>query len=215
MSWQELADLPFARALTAHPADLATGEQYDGAHFDQGELTDADGSGSQFLECAFTRMAVQGCRLGRAQFAETWLHDVRLVSTSLARTNWRDVTFTGVVIAGVEIFGSQLRRVTFDRCKLDSVNFRDCDLADVTFDNCVLRDVDFGGARLTRTAFPQSRLSATTLTKVRLDQVDLRGAELGLIVDPTSLGGAIVTTAQLIDMAPLLAESIGIIIEDQ
>jgi uncharacterized protein YjbI with pentapeptide repeats len=215
MSWQQLADLPFARGLAAHAGGLAAGEAYDGAHFDQAALVEADGSGSHFLECAFTGGGLQDCTLARAQFADVWLQDVRLISTSLARTIWRDVTFTGAVLAGVEVFGSQLRRVTFDRCKLDSVNFRDADLTDVTFDGCVLHEVDFGGARLTRTAFPRSRLVGTRLTRVTLDRVDLRGAELGLTVDALALRGAIVTTAQLIDMAPVLAEAIGIVVDDQ
>jgi uncharacterized protein YjbI with pentapeptide repeats len=215
MSWQELADLPFARALTAHPGELTAEEAYDGAHFDQAALEEADGSGSHFLECAFTRVSLQDCALSRAQFAEVWLHEVRMLSTSLARTSWREVTFTGSVLAGVEAFGSLLRRVTFDRCKLDSVNFRDCDLTDVTFSHCELRGADFSGARMTRVQFPGSRLADTTLTKVTLQQVDLRGAVLGITVDPLALRGAIVTTAQLLDMAPLLADSIGILVEDQ
>ena len=214
-TWQQLADLPFAASLTSMPAVLAAGEQYDGVHFDQAELEGPDGSGSQFLECALTRLTLTGGRLAQARFADVWLNDVRLISTGLARTSWRDVTFTGAVIAGAEAFGSLLRRVRFDRCKLDSVNFRDCDLTEVTFDNCVLRNVDFSSARLTRVAFPDSKLVVTTLVKVTLDRVDLRGAELGLTVDPAALGGAIMSTAQLLDLAPLLADSIGIIIKDQ
>jgi uncharacterized protein YjbI with pentapeptide repeats len=216
MSWQQLADLPFAAALARAPASLAAGEQYDGVHFDRGELAGADGSGASFLECALTGVTLEGCRLTSARFADVWLQDVRLISAGLARTSWRDVTFTGAVIAGAEAFGSLLRRVRFDRCKLDSVNFRDCDLTDVTFDNCVLRNVDFSSARLTRVTFPGSRLAATTLVKVALDRVDLRGAaELGLTVDPAALGGAIVSTAQLLELAPLLADSIGIIVSDE
>jgi uncharacterized protein YjbI with pentapeptide repeats len=214
-TWQKLADLPFAAALTRRPAALAPGEQYDGIHFDQAELAGPDGSGSQFLECALTRLTLSDGRLTQARFADTWLQDVRLISTGLARTSWRDVTFTGAVIAGAEAFGSLLRRVRFDRCKLDSVNFRDCDLTDVTFDNCVLRNVDFSSARLTRVSFPGSALAATTLVKVTLNRVDLRGAaELGLTVDPAALSGAIVSTAQLLLLAPLLADSIGIIVTD-
>jgi hypothetical protein len=46
--------------------------------------------------------------------------------------------------------------------------------------------------------------------------VDLReAAELGLITDATSLRGAIVTTAQLTAMAPLLAETLGIVVHDR
>ncbi|HEU5417458.1 MAG TPA: pentapeptide repeat-containing protein [Streptosporangiaceae bacterium] len=216
MAWQQLADLPFARALTAHTAGLVTAETYDCAHFDGEVLEDQDGSASSFLECAFTQMTLQRCRLTRARFTDVWLSDAQLIAVSAPHASWQDVTFTGAVLAGVEVYAAQLRRVTFDRCKLDSVNFRDADLADVTFDNCVLRNIDLGGARVKRTAFPASRLAATRLVQTTLDQVDLRGAaELGLTVDPASLRGAIVTTAQLIDMAPVLAESIGITVEDQ
>jgi hypothetical protein len=52
------------------------------------------------------------------------------------------------------------------------------------------------------------------LARVTLDQVDLRGAELGITIDPGCLRGAIVTTAQLMDLAPLLAEGIGLIVAD-
>ena len=95
-----------------------------------------------------------------------------------------------------------------------SVNFRDAGLAEVVFDNCLLREVDFTGAALTRTSFTGCRLAGTTFTRTTQDQVDLRGAELGITTDATSLRGAIVTSAQLMAMAPVLAESIGIVVDD-
>ena len=104
MAWQELADLPFARALAPREASLAAGESYDGAHFDQAELDGADTSGSNFLECAFTGVTLQDHPSGRVQLSDVWLHNTRLLGVSLARTGWRDVTLTGVVMAGVEMF---------------------------------------------------------------------------------------------------------------
>jgi uncharacterized protein YjbI with pentapeptide repeats len=213
--WNELADLPFAAALRTGPADLAPAESYDSAHFDQLDLTGPDGSGSRFLDCAFTRVSVQDGRLRRAQFTDVWLRDVRLISTSLAETTWVNAAFIGSIAAGVEAFGARLRRVSLRGCKLDSVNLREATLVDVTFDNCVLRDVDFAGATLTRTTFRDSRLMTTNFARVTLDQVDLRGAELGITIDPECLRGAIVTTAQLGEIAPLLAESIGLIVADE
>jgi uncharacterized protein YjbI with pentapeptide repeats len=211
----ELADLPFAAALQVHQGNLAPAEAYDSAHFDQLDLASPDASGSRFLDCAFTRVSVEEGKLRRAQFTDVWLRDVRLISTTLAESTWAGAAIIGSVAAGVEAFGAQLRRVSLRGCKLDSVNFRDAVLVDVTFDNCVLRDVDFSGAVLTRTAFPHSKLTTTNLTRVTLDQLDLRGAELGITIDPTCLRGAIVTTAQLADMAPLLAKSIGLIVADE
>ena len=214
MAWRELSDLPFAAVLATHEGGLASAEQYECAHFDGLTFEGGDAGGSGFVECAFTQVSVQDAKLRRARFSDVLLRDVRLIATSLAETGWADVTFDSCVAAGVEAFAARLRRVTLRGCKLDSVNFRDAQLTDVTFENCVLKDVDFAGAALTRTAFPGCRLSGTDFSRVTLDKVDLRGAELGIIIDPPALRGAIVTTAQLLDMAPLLAASLGIVVED-
>jgi uncharacterized protein YjbI with pentapeptide repeats len=84
----------------------------------------------------------------------------------------------------------------------------------VTFAGCELRDVDFAGATLVRTSFPGSRLARTDFTNVHLEATDLRGAELGLIIGPDSLRGAIVSTGQLVYLAPVLAETMGITVSD-
>ncbi len=47
-----------------------------------------------------------------------------------------------------------------------------------------------------------------------LKDVDLRGAELGITITPDSLRGAIISTAQLIAAAPLLAETLGIVVAE-
>ncbi|HYA52044.1 MAG TPA: pentapeptide repeat-containing protein [Streptosporangiaceae bacterium] len=214
MQWTELADLPFAAALQIHRGGLAPAEAYECAHFDQLDLYQPDAAGSRFLECAFTRVSIQEGQLRRARFADVWLCDVRLISTTLAESGWEGAEITGSVAAGAEAFAARLRRVSLRGCKLDSVNFRDAVLADVTFDNCVLSDVDFSGAALTRVVFRDSRLTRTNFTRVTMDEVDLRGAELGITVDPTCLRGAIVTTAQLMDLAPLLAGSMGLTVAD-
>jgi len=142
------------------------------------------------------------------------MRDVRLIATGLAETQWMDAVLVASMAAGAEMFGAELRRVTFRRCKLDSVNFRGAELADVTFDDCDLRDADFAGATLTRTAFPGSRLAKTDFTGVTMDATDLRGAELGIIIDAGSLRGATLSTAQLILLAPVLAETLGITVSD-
>ncbi len=212
--WHDLADLPFAAVLTMNRGGLAPDAVYDCDHFDQVSFDEPQAASSRFIECAFTGVSFQGGRLQRARFSGVWLRDVRLVTTGLAETHWVDVVVAGSVAAGVEAFGAQLSRVTFRGCKLDSVNFRDAGLTDVTFDDCDLRDVDFAGATLTSVAFPDSRLTRTDFSRVRMDRTDLRGAELGVIIGPDSLRGAIISTAQLVYLAPLLAEIMGIKVSD-
>jgi len=209
---RELADLPYAAALT--PGGLDGGAEYDAVHFDRADLDDPDVSGARFLECAFTGMSVQGGRFRRSRFIDVWLEGARMVLSDFAETQWTDVTFINGTMAGVQAFGSRLDRVVFAGCKLDSVNFRDAELTAVTFSDCLLRAVDFGGALLTRTAFTASRLADVDLSRARLDQVDLRGSELGLIVGPDPLRGAIISSGQLTAIAPVLADSLGIVVDD-
>jgi uncharacterized protein YjbI with pentapeptide repeats len=210
---KELSELPYAAALVAHDGTWGH-ETYDTLHFEAGAVADADGMGARFLECAFTQVTFEGGRLRGASFNDVWLRDVRLVGTDLRETGWLDATVAASVIAGVQAYGSELRRVTFRGCKLDSVNLRDCTLTDVTFEDCLLGDVDLRAARLARVRFPGSRLSRVDLSNVTLEKVDLRGAELGVIITPGSLRGAVITTAQLVDVAPALAQGLGIIVKD-
>ena len=214
MPWRELADLPFAAALRAHRGVLHPRGDYDCEHFDQAVFDGASAPDSRFLECALTGVSFTGGGLRQARFASAWLRDVRFTGTSLAGTEWADTELIGSALAGTEVFGARLHRVTLHGCKLDSVNFRHAELTEVAFDNCLLRDVDFTGATLSRTSFTGSRLATTTFVQTTLDQVDLRGAELGITTDAISLRGAIVTPAQLTAMAPVLADSLGIVVAD-
>jgi uncharacterized protein YjbI with pentapeptide repeats len=208
-SWpRELADLPYVAHLI--PGRLDGAAEYDTVHFDRTDLDGPDASGARFLECAFTGVSVQGGRFRRSRFIDVWLEGARIVLSDFAETQWSDATFVNGTIAGV----SRLDRVVFAGCKLDSVNFRDAELTGVTFSDCLLREVDFGGATVTRTAFTASRLAGVDFSRARLDQVDLRGSELGLVVGPDPLRGAIISTGQLAAIAPVLAESLGIVVDD-
>jgi uncharacterized protein YjbI with pentapeptide repeats len=214
MKWQDLADLPFAAALAPHAGGLVPSTEYDGLHFDRLSFDEPRAASSRFIECAFTGVTFQGGGLRRARFSEVLLRDVRLIATGLAETQWADVAVTQSVAAGVEAFGAELRRVTLRGCKLDSVNFRGAVLTEVIFDNCDLSDVDFAGATLVRAAFRNSRLARADFSRVSMDATDLRGAELGIIIDQTSLRGATVSTAQLVQLAPVLAQTLGITVSD-
>jgi uncharacterized protein YjbI with pentapeptide repeats len=212
---RELSDLPYAAALIPFSAGgLAAGEDYDGCHFDGLAFADAEIGGSRFMECAFSDVTFEGLRGRKSRFSEVWLRDVRLLSADLADSSWLDVTFVGCAAAGVQAFGASLRRVTFHECKLDSVNFRTAVLAEVTFENCLVRDVDFGSATVKRARFPGSTLTRADFSRATLEKVDLRGAELDITAGFESLRGAIISTPQLMSMAPTLAHQLGIQVKD-
>jgi uncharacterized protein YjbI with pentapeptide repeats len=215
MKLPDLPDLPYARALIRHEGALDAQREYDTVLFEHAEFDKPQMPNAHFLECAFRQVSITDGRLSRASVRETWMRDVRLTGTTFAEGAWLDVTVIGSSVAGVQIFGSELRRVVFSGCKLDSVNFRAAKLTGVTFHNCVLRDVDFAGATLTQCSFAGSALTRVDFSKVAMDRTDLREAELGLIIDADSLRGAIISSGQLAIVAPVLAATLGIVIDDE
>ena len=210
----ELTDLPFAAHLTPPEGDLAPRGDYDCVLFEGAEFDEPNAAGARFLECAFSKVAIAGGKLQRARLRDVWMRDVRLTGTNVSESEWLDVTVLGCALAGAQLFGTELRRVTFSGCKLDSVNFRGARLHEVRFDGCVLRDADFADAQLTRCAFGGSQLARTDFSRARMEGTDLRNAELGIVIDAQSLRGAIISTGQLVALAPVLAETLGLTVAD-
>ncbi|WP_406278285.1 pentapeptide repeat-containing protein [Embleya sp. NBC_00896] len=205
---EHLADLPWAQHLTPAELPLEPDGDHDGVHFDRVEL---DGSGGgRFIECAFTNSTLAAGRYRRSRLSDVWLADVRVVGADLAETAWVDATFLRSVVAGVQAFGSTWRRIAFQGCKLDSVNLREAHLTDVVFQDCLLRDPDLAGAKLTRVTFPGTRITGAVLDKATLTGCDLRGAELGIASGHAALKGTTIDTGQLFDLAPHLAQHLGI-----
>jgi uncharacterized protein YjbI with pentapeptide repeats len=212
---RELVDLPFASLLVEHTGELAADQDYDTVHFARREFTAATASHSHFTECAFTSVTFNEGRFRRSRFNDVWMDTLRLVGTDLAETDWLDSTVRSSMLAGVTAFSSQLRRVVFQGCKFNAVNFRASEFTDVTFQDCVLQEVDLNNAKLTKVAFPGTTLDQVHMDKATLAKVDFRGAsELNLASGYDALHRAVINTGQLTQLAPILAEWLGITVKD-
>ncbi|MBZ4319595.1 pentapeptide repeat-containing protein [Streptomyces huiliensis] len=212
---RELAELPYAHRLAPFTGAMERAESHEGVHFDGCVFEDAEGGRSLFSEAAFSSAVFERGSFRRSRFDDVWLHATRMVGTGLADTTWLDVEFTAGVLAGTEIHGAELRRVVFRQCKLDSVNLRAATLREVAFVDCLLRDVDFGGATLTDVHFPGSTLERARFDRATLAKVDLREATaLGIAAGLGDLGGATISTPQLFDLAPALAQHVGLAVKD-
>jgi uncharacterized protein YjbI with pentapeptide repeats len=80
----------------------------------------------------------------------------------------------------------------------------------------VLRDVDFGEAKLDGVTFAGSRLERARFGRATLKKADFRGAvTIDLADGYESLSGAVIDTGQLLDLAPALAQALGITVKDR
>jgi uncharacterized protein YjbI with pentapeptide repeats len=213
---RDLADLPYADHLVPSQGPLEREQAYDTVHFDGVRVEDAECGSARFTECAFSSVTVTGGHFRRSKFNDVWLHTVRWVGADLAETDWLDAEVVSGAFAGLEAFSAQLRRVIFHNCKFDSVNARAATLRDVTFSDCLLREVDFAGATLTNVAFPGSTLDGVRFENATLSKADLRdAAALGITAGHDCLRGAVITSGQLLDLAPMLAHTLGLEVADR
>lgn len=213
---QDVADLPYADALEPGPSPLRRDWNYDLCHWESADERDTDVGSSRFAECAFENAQFDEMRLRRTRHTDVWWRGSRLLSTDVAESEWLDVTVLSSALAGIEAFNAKLRRVVFQRCKLDAVNFRGAELHEVVFEDCILRDVDFSGAKLMDVKFPGSALRGAKFAKSKLTRVDFRDATVVEVVDGyQNLRGAIIDSSQAVELAMDLAVALGIHVKDQ
>ncbi|MEU6476260.1 pentapeptide repeat-containing protein [Streptomyces sp. NPDC047017] len=188
---------------------------YDGLEFAHSDLAGQDGAGARFMDCALRGCALDETSLRRARLLDSVLTGVRGVGTELAEATLRDVELVDARLGGTRLHGAVLERVWVRGGKIDYLNLRDAKLRDVVFEGCVLVEPDFAGARLERVEFVDCVLKGVDLGGAALTDVDLRGAaslEIARGVD--RLAGAVISTGQLLDLAPVLAAELGLRVED-
>lgn len=187
---------------------------YDGVRFGSVDLADESGRGARFMDCALEGCALDRTELSRARFIDSVLTGVRGVGTDLSSASLRDVEVVDARLGGVQLHGAVLERVLVRGGKIDYLNLRKARLKDVVFEGCVLAEPDFGGAQLTRVEFRDCVLKRVDFSAVRMESVDLRSvAELDIARGVERLAGAVISPAQLMELAPAFAAQIGVRVE--
>jgi uncharacterized protein YjbI with pentapeptide repeats len=113
---------------------------------------------------------------------------------SLAGATWTGVHVRGSKLGFVNLSGARIEDVVFEGCEIGGLDVRSAELRSVAFVDCTLDELTVAGATLSK--------------------VDLSGARLRSLIGVESLRGAIVSQAQLHDLAPLLAAELGLEVRD-
>ncbi|WP_371616588.1 pentapeptide repeat-containing protein [Streptomyces sp. NBC_00454] len=191
--------------------ELEPDGDYDGLELLDADLVGQDGVGARFMDCALRRCALDETGLAKARFLDSVLEGVRGVGTDLSGASLRDVELLEARLGGVQLHGAVLERVLVRGGKIDYLNLRTARLKDVVFEGCVLVEPDFAGAVLERVEFKDCTLRGADFTGARLTDVDLRGvAELDIARGVEALAGAVISPAQLFELAPAMAAQLGL-----
>ncbi|MEU4423767.1 pentapeptide repeat-containing protein [Actinoplanes sp. NPDC024001] len=213
---QDLASLPYARYLQPFTGEPEPGDDHTEVHLDDIELDNAQAGGARFAESAMTAVTFTGGNFERVWLDDVWISRSRWIGGSWAESGLLNVTILDGVLAGVQAYGAAWRRVVVQGCKIDSLNLRGAKLQDVEFRDCDLSEVDFGGATLIGVSFPGSALRRARFGRSTVKKLDLRGArELDVAEGWDSLRGAVISSGQLAEAAPALAQTLGIVVRDR
>ncbi|MFJ6052333.1 pentapeptide repeat-containing protein [Streptomyces sp. NPDC092307] len=191
--------------------ELEPDGDYDGLEFADLDLAGQEGIGARFMDCAVRRCAVDEAGLAKARVLDSVLEGIRGVGTDLSGASLRDVEVVDARLGGVQLHGAVLERVLVRGGKIDYLNLRKARLKDVVFEGCVLVEPDFSGAVLERVEFRDCALRGADFSGVRMTDVDLREASvLEIARGVEALAGAVISPAQLFDLAPALAAQLGV-----
>ncbi|MFC6148619.1 MULTISPECIES: pentapeptide repeat-containing protein [Mumia] len=163
---------------------------------------------------AFRDLTVDTVDLAGARLRESLLERVNVAVLRGPRAVLRDVRIDGGRIGSADLYDSEWDSVRITGCKLSFVNLRGAKLRDVVFEDCVIDELDLVQATAVRVSFAGCTIARLDVQHTASTDVDLRGAELREIVGVTSLRGMTISPLQLALLAPLLADSLGIRVED-
>ena len=208
-------DLP-AELPAASPADQ---DLEDGGVYELLAFTDLDLSGREV-----TGAEIEACRYGNVNLSQgrlrrTLIRDVAFDRCDLANLRALDCSLTRVSVTASRMTGlswldDHLRDVTFDGCRIDLSSFRASKFDDVVFTGCRMEQADFVDADLRGARFEGCDLTGAQFSGARMTGARLTRCELTGISGVTSMRGAIVTSADAVALAFILAGALGITIED-
>jgi uncharacterized protein YjbI with pentapeptide repeats len=192
--------------------DLVPGADLESVGYADLTPSRLDLAGARLDGVRLTRVHADEADLSGVRLSEVALEQVSLTVVRGARGQWRDVRVNGR-LGSVEAYESQWRSVHLSGCKLGFVNLRGAELVDVLFTDCLVEELDLVGAVANRVRFVGCRVGTLVVRGARFRDVDLRGADLETVAGLTELRGSTISPEQLVLLAPLLAEQLGLRVE--
>jgi uncharacterized protein YjbI with pentapeptide repeats len=194
--------------------DLTDSGVYLSLVFADLDLSSRDAVSAEFDQCRFSNVNLSQTKLHRAL-----IRDVAFDRCDLANLRARDSSLSRAAVCASRMTGlswidGSFRDVTFDNCRIDLASFRSSGFKDVVFTGCRLEQADFGDADLRGARFDSCDLTGAQFHGGQLSGARFADCCLASIGGVTSLRGAIIKSADALALTFMLADALGIKIED-
>lgn len=191
----------------------------DGVEWEDGRLVGADLAARDaetvvlsrldLAQVLLTASQLPGARLTDARLTVCELSGTLLSGASLLRAELHNCRMSGVVLSD-----ARLRHVRFVDCRLEEANLRFSRLENVVFEDCSLGGADLTGATLEAVTFDRCDLRRAELHQATLTSTRLARCELEGLRGATRLGGATITSDELMPLSLCLLAELRISVED-
>ena len=168
----------------------------------------------EFDEVSFVGIEAESADLSKISIIDSLLEKCNLSAAKVTESLWQRTKITNSRMSGVVWYDAILKDIEFVNCKIDLVNFRATKFKNVVFKDCVLTGSDWQGTILTNVVFDSCNLDDADVNKCTMNNVDLRSSTFTSLKGLSGLAGATMSRQQLIMLAPIFADELGIKIED-
>lgn len=182
----------------------------ENSRFTGEDWSDLDQTGATFDTCEIISPILDGVTWGKVRVVNSILGRVNCAQLQATDSSWERVSIENCRIGVLDLTEASLKNVEFIGCKIDYLNVRGARLSDIGFKDCSLAELDATNAELTRISFTSTSLEHLLVPQAKLSEVHLSGAELSKITGVSYLRGAIINDQQMMQLAPIFAEELGI-----
>ena len=210
-----LAAPDLGRLRDGEADELTAGEMVEDLALVEADLSGGDLSALTLLSCRFSEVFANDTDLAAARLVDCRLERLSATYLHSPRSTWRTVELVDSRIGAWELYDADVESLLMENCRLGFVNLAGTALRDVLIRATRIDELDLSGIDAQRVRFEDCRVGTLRLHGGGLSDVDLRGLEMTVVSGIGSLAGATISSGQLTELAPLLAQHLGLRIEDR
>ncbi|WP_314318583.1 pentapeptide repeat-containing protein [Actinomyces oris] len=210
-----LAAPDLGRLRDGEADDLTAGEMVEDLALVEADLSGGDLSALTLLGCRFSEVFANDTDLAAARLVDCRLERLSATYLHSPRSTWRTVELVDSRIGAWELYDADVESLLMENCRLGFVNLAGTALRDVLIRATRIDELDLSGIDAQRVRFEDCRVGTLRLHGGGLSDVDLRGLEMRVVSGVGSLAGATINGQQLSELAPLLAQHLGLRVTDR
>jgi len=195
--------------------ELTAGEMVEDLELVEADLSGGDLSALTLLSCRFSEVFANDTDLAAARLVDCRLERLSATYLHSPRSTWRTVELVDSRIGAWELYDADVESLLMENCRLGFVNLAGTTVRDLLIRATRIDELDLSGIDAQRVRFEDCQVGTLRLHGGSLSDVDLRGLEMRVVSGVGSLAGATINSQQLSELAPLLAQHLGLRVEDQ